>query len=224
MSLPLSETSNHSDLNLSMSRRTLLVAGGLAAVALALPAFPARADFGYGDVKTLRFLEEVARLQADFFQKAAMSAPADALPEREANTINLIARQDAEVMRWFGSARAKYGVSAFDGPSTLNQASSRPLPNYRFSGEPFQNRDRIMARAIEIKTLALGAFHGAVGSSKDPKLIQAFAALGGVQGRHLAMLSELSGQTPFVAFESALSGADVAAQLAPYGFNAEVLG
>ena len=210
--------------DLTLSRRALLTAGAVAAVVLSLPALPARADFGYGDIQTLRFLEEVSRLQADFFQKAAISAPAEALPEHDSNTINLLARQDAEVARWFGAARGKYGVSAFDGPASPNQASSRPIPEYRFLGDSFSNRDRILARAIEIKTLAVGAFHGAVGKARDPKLVQAFAALGGVQGRHLAMLSELTGKDPFVAFEKALSGAEVATKLAGYGFNAEVLG
>lgn len=208
----------------TLSRRTLLAAGAVAAAILALPALPARADFAYGDVKTLRFLEEIARLQADFFQKAAISAPADALPERESNALNLLARQDSEVMRWFAAARGKYGVSAFDGPTTLNQASSRPLPNYRFNGETFKNRDTVLTRALEIKTLAVGAFHGAVGEATDPKLVQAFAALGGVQGRHLALLNDIAGQPPFTPFEAALSVAEVATKLAPYGFNSEVIG
>jgi hypothetical protein len=115
-------------------------------------------------------------------------------------------------------------VSAFDGPTTLNQASSRPIPSYRFIGETFKDRASIMARAIELKTLAVGAFHGAVGDSKDPGIIQAFAALGGVQGRHLAMLSEFTGQSPFVPFEAALENVEVANRLAQFGFNREVLG
>lgn len=222
--MPQHPTETHSDFTPALSRRAVLAAGALAAVALTLPAFPARADFNYGDVKTLRLLEEVARLQANFFLKAVMSAPADALAERESSALSLLARQDSELVRWFGSARGKFGLSAFDGPSTLNQASSRRLSEYRFLSETFKNRDTILARAIEIKGLAVSAFHGAVGAAKDPKLVEAFAALGGAQGRHLAMLNELSGQSPFTPFETALSLADVATKLAPYGFNAEVLG
>ncbi len=210
--------------DLAFSRRALLAAGALTALALTLPALPARADFGYGDVNTLRFLEEVARLQADFSLKAAMSAPADAFSERESNAFNLMTRQDTELINWFGSARNKYSLSAFDGPSTLNQASSRPITQYRFTGQTFKNRDRILARALEIKGLSVGAFHGAVGHAKDPKLVEAFAALGGVQGRHLALLNDFSGQPPYTPFETALSRAEVATKLAAYGFNREVLG
>lgn len=218
------ETDSDFASRLTLSRRAVLAAGAVAAVALALPAFPARADFAYGDVKTLRTLEEITRLQADFFLRAAMSTPAEALAERESNLLSLLARQDAEVVRWFGAARGKYGVSAFDGPSTLNQASSRPVASYRFPLEALEKRDSMLALATEIKTLAVGAFHGAVGAARDPKLVQAFAALGGVQGRHLAMLNEIAGQPPFTPFEAALSPVEAATKLAAYGFNAEVLG
>lgn len=210
--------------DLTLSRRALLALGAIGAAALVLPAFPARASFSYGDTKTLRFLEEVARLQADFSLRAAVSQRADALSERESSTLNLITRQDTETMRWFGSARTKNGISAFDGPATLNQASSRPIPTYLFNGETFKTRDSTLARAIEIKNLSVGAFHGAVGAARDPKLVQAFAALGGAQGRHLAMLNDLSGQPPFVPVETALSLGEVAIKLAPYGFNREVMG
>lgn len=222
--IPIETTAETEFLDLALSRRALLAAGALTALALTLPALPARAAFVYGDVTTLRFLEEIARLQADFSLKAAMSAPAAALAERESSALSLMARQDAELMNWFGSARNKYGLSAFDGPSTLNQASSRPITQYRFPGETFQNRDTVLARALEIKGLAVGAFHGAVGAAKDPKLVEAFAALGGVQGRHLALLNDFSGQPPYTPFETALSRAEVATKLADYGFNREVLG
>lgn len=220
----MSESPIEAHPDLTLSRRTLLVAGAIGAAALVLPAFPARADFNYGDTKTLRLLEEVARLQADFSLRAAVSERADALPERESNALNLITRQDSEVMRWFGSARTKNGISAFDRPSTLNQASSRPIPTYLFNSETFKTHDSTLARAIEIKGLTVGAFHGAVGIAKDPKLVQAFAAIGGAQGRHLAMLNDLSGQPPFVPVETALSLEEVATKLAPYGFNMEVMG
>ncbi len=208
----------------AMSRRTALAAGALVAVAIALPTLPARADFAYGDLKTLRFLEEIAHLEADFFLKVSMAASAEALPESERNALNLMAREDDEMARWFSVARDKYGISAFDGPSTFNQASSRPIPSYHFPLLSFESRDAILKRALEIKGLAVGSFHNAVGAAKDPKLVEAFAALGGVQGRHLAMLSELAGQSPFVPFEATASVNEVARKFAPYGFNMEVAG
>ncbi|PQV64243.1 Ferritin-like domain-containing protein [Abditibacterium utsteinense] len=207
-----------------LSRRALLGVGALVGAALCLPALPARADFGYSDVKALRLLEEIAGLEADFFAKAAISAPADGLQEPEMNAINLIARQDNELMRWFKAARGRYGISAFDKFYSLNQASSRPLPSYRFGAATSNTRAGLFSRAIEIKTVAVGAFHGAVGQADDAKLVQAFAALAGVQGRHLAMLQELNGQTPFTPLESAISLREAATKLSEYGFNAEVLG
>lgn len=224
MSHPI-ETDFPTDSDFLLSRRAVLAAGALTALALSLPALPARAaEINYSDTKALRFLQELTRLQSDFSLRAALSSPAAALPTRETDALNLIARQDNEVMRWFAAARGKYGVSAFAGPSTLNQASSRPLPQSRFNAGTFTNREQIFARALEIKGLTVGAIHGAVGAAKDPQLVQALAAIGGVQGRHLAMLSELAGQPAFVAFETPLSMREVAGKLAPYGFNTEVIG
>jgi hypothetical protein len=68
----------------------------------------------------------------------------------------------------------------------------------------------------------VGAFHGVVAQADKPEMIQAFASLAGVQGRHLAVLLELSGQNPFVATEAALSRTEVANNLAAYGFNREI--
>lgn len=207
----------------SLSRRALLGIGALTGLALSLPALPARADFGYSDIKAMRFLEEMANLEADFFARAAMSAPADGLPEREMNTFNLIARQDNELMRWFGAARGKYGISAFDKFYSLNQSASRPMTQYRFGASTSGTRAQLFARALEIKSTAVSAFHGAVGEVNDPKLVQAFAALAGGQGRHLAMLQELDGKSPFTPFESAMSLRQAANKLARYGLSAEAL-
>ncbi len=227
--LPLTASPFAADTALShsetgLSRRALLGLGIVIGAALSLPALPARADFGYSDVKAMRLLEEIARLESDFFTKAAISAPADALQEREMNALNLIARQDNELMRWFAAARGRFGIAAFDKFYSLNQASSRPLPEYRFGNTIGTTRDALFARAIEIKSVAVGAFHGAVGAANDAELVQAFAALAGVQGRHLAMLQELSGQSPYTPYEAALPLREAATKLSEYGFNAEVLG
>ncbi len=227
--LSVEDATLHSDSRpaTAFSRRALLGFGALVGAALALPALPARADlgysFGYSDLKALRALEELSRLEADFFAKTAISAPIDGLPEREMSAFYLIARQDSELMRWFGAARDRYGIRAFDDFTSLNQAASRPMPEYHFGASTSGTRAELFTRALEVKSIAVSAFHGAVGAARDPKLVQAFAALAGVQGRHLAMLQELNGKTPFVAFESAMSLRDAATKLARYGFNAEAL-
>lgn len=206
-----------------LSRRTLLKLGAIAGAALTLPALPARADFPYHDIRTLRYLEEIARLQSDFFTKAALSSPAEALEEREMNLFNLLAKQDAELKRWFLAARRRYNMGAYSTFYTPNLSTSRPIPSYRFGIGTFTSRGALYAKAIEIKETAVGAFHGAVGDANSPQMIQAFASLAGVQGRHLAMLRELAGQAPLIDFEAAISRRTAAQKFAQYGFNHEVL-
>ena len=207
-----------------LSRRTLLTLGALAGAALVLPSLPASAAVAYGDAQSMRFLEEIARIEADFFNRAALSAPADGLSERELNSFSLISRQDAELVRWFKGARRRSGLSAYSSFYTPNQSSSRPMPSYRFGADAFSNRNGLFSMAISLKETAVGAFHGVVGSAHSPELIQAFAALAGVQGRQLAVLRELAGRDPLVAYETSLSRNAVINNLEVYGFNREVLG
>jgi hypothetical protein len=201
-----------------------LAVGAVAGAALVLPALPARADFPYNDIVAMRFLEEIARLEADFFAKAANSSTADGLQEREVGVLATIARQDAELVRWFRAARGNYGLSAYSTFYTPNLSTSRPLPDYHFGAGTFNTRSGLYSTALLVKETAVGGFHGVVGEADSPKMIQAFAALAGVQGRHLAMLRELAGQNPLVPFEAALSQRVVAQRLDKYGFDREVLG
>ena len=212
-------------LNTQLSRRSLLAVGAVAAAALTLPALPARAeDFPYSDIMALRFLEEIARVEADFFNKAAGSTTAEGIQERELNAFSLIARQDAELVRWFKAARLHHKIGAFTNFYTPNQSTSRPVPTYTFGPGTFDTRSALYSTAISIKETAVGAFHGIVGEADSPKMIQAFAALAGIQGRHAAILRELSGQSPLVAFEATVSRNALAQRFEAYGFNREVLG
>lgn len=207
-----------------LSRRSLLAIGAVAGAALALPSLPVRADIPYSDIMALRFLEEVARLEADFFTKAANSVTAEGIQEREMSALSLIARQDADLVRWFKAARQRYKIGAHSTFFTPNLSTSRPMPQYRFGGGTFNTRSGLYSTAISIKETAVGAFHGVVGQADSPDMIQAFAALAGIQGRHAAMLREASGQPSLVAFEAALSRSEVGQRFDAYGFNREVLG
>lgn len=208
----------------ALSRRALLMMGAAAGVALTLPALPSRADTApYSDVRALRFLEEIARMEADFFAKVANSTPAEGLQSRESSALSLIALQDAELARWFKAARGRYKLGAADTFFSPNQAISRPLPDYRFDLNAFASREGLYDAAIGLKETAVGAFHGVVGEADSPKMIQAFASLAGVQGRHLALLREMSGRDALVAFEPALSKSVAAEKLASYGFKREAL-
>ncbi|RYG62595.1 hypothetical protein EON80_22855 [bacterium] len=221
---PVFESENSSPDGLQLTRRNLLALGAAAGIALSLPALPARAvDFTYSDAKAIRFLLEVAQLEYDFFARASVSGTAEALDERESNALAWIAKQDAELVRWCNAAFDRTNMGAASTFFTPNTSTSRPIPTYRFGLKSFEDRASLFASAISIKQIAVGAFHGVVGEAKAPDMIQAFASLAGVQGRHLGVLEELAGQNPFVVTESSLSRNEVAAQLEGYGFNREVL-
>lgn len=211
-------------LNTSLSRRRMMGAGLVAGAALLLSGRrPARA-LGGGESTNLRFLEEVARMQADFFTRVSFSPTVEGMTQREINTFSQLARQDSEQARWFKLARGRYGVRAFDSFYSLNQSSSRPPTFYRFSAQDLSTRAGLYKLAIRLKETAVGAFHGVVGEGGSPELTQAIAALAGVQNRHLAMLSEDAERAPFVAFVPALSQQEVVNRLTRHGFNTEVLG
>lgn len=211
-------------LGLSLSRRRVLSAGAVAGAALLLLGRRPAHALGGSESTSLRFLEEVERLQADFFTRVALSPTGEGLTERGASTLANIARQDSEQARWFKMARGKYGVTAFDRFYSLNQASSRPPTFYRFNSNDMATGAGLYTLAIRIKETAVGAFHGVVSEGGSPELTQAVAALAGVQNRHLAMLSEDAGRAPFAAFVPALSQQEVVGRLSRYGFNTEVLG
>ncbi|HEX8465624.1 MAG TPA: hypothetical protein VF627_13485, partial [Abditibacterium sp.] len=161
----------------NLSRRTLLTLGAVAGAVLALPALPAKAaPVSYGDAKSLRFLEEIARIEADFFARAALSAPAEGLSERELSIFSLIGRQDGELVRWFKGARRRSGMSAYSTFFTPNRSTSRPMATYRFGADAFSSRNDLFSTAISLKETSVGAFHGVVGSANAPEMIQAFAA------------------------------------------------
>jgi hypothetical protein len=214
---------DNSSLEPQFTRRALFAMGAIAGIALSLPALPVRADVAYGDAISLRFLQEVAQLEADFFARAANSSTAEGFQERELSALALIAKEDAELVRWFKAASATANMGSAWKFYTPNTSTSRPVPVYHFNLNNFETRTGLYSAAIEIKETAVGAFHGIVGQAKEADMIEAFAALAGVQGRHLAMLQELAGQNPFVTTESALSKKTVADNLASYGFNREVM-
>ena len=207
----------------SNSRRDFLMLGALVGAALVLPQLPAQAAFGYSDTKHLRFLEELQYLQTDFFTKAALSATADGLTEKEMSVFNLLAKQDAEQSRWFANARQRYGISAFNKPFTPNMSSSRLAPTYNFPASTFTSRAALYSRAIEIKEVAVSAFHGVVIRANSDDVIQSIAALAGIQNRHLAILKENAGQNPLVANVAAISPREAANSLAKYKFAPEAL-
>ena len=207
----------------SASRRGFLALTAAACgAALILGAAPARA-MNYGDQQLLRYLEEVERVQQEFFTRASLSGTSDGLAEREANTISMVAHQDAEHVSWCVLASQKFGVGATSRTGSSYMESTRPATTYSFPLKSFERRASLFLLALSLKETSVAAYHGAVARANDPEIVQAIASLAGVEGRHLAMMRELVGQDPFVTYEISLSPRQVASKLSGYGFNMEVL-
>ena len=194
------------------TRRHFLALGALAGAALvALPALPARAS---SLASELGFLQNAQFFQNQFFSRALSSGLIDPISPAEAKAVLTIAGEDGEQARWFRAARAQRALM----PARATMPSSLTEPNFRMNTN-YASREKFFASAITIKSTAVGAFHGLVGKSNEADITQAIAALAGVQNRHLAMLKEMAGLSPFDTFVEPISLQQASVTLSKFGFD-----
>ena len=199
------------------TRRNFLALTAVAgAVALVLPALPARA-INLGLASELKFLENVGFFQNQFFSRALQAGSIEAITPTEGRALTTIAREDSEQARWFRAVRAQRGLM----PGRATMPSSITDPNFKMGGT-YGSRETFFASALAIKSTTVGAFHGIVGKGGDAETVQAIAALAGVQNRHLAMLREMAGVDPFDTYVKAISLQEAGNTLSKYGFGTEV--
>ena len=203
---------------LALSRRGALALGALAGVAaLTLPRLPARA-LNMGLASQMRFLENAQYLQNQFFTRALESPALDDLTPQDTSIISTIAREDGEQARWFRAARGRGGLLSSN--STL--PASLTAPTFAISSSRYAKRDTFFESAIALKNATIGAYHGIVGAGGNPEIVQAIAALAGVQNRHVALLCELAGRDPFVTYVEPLSLQQAGSTLSKFGLGTEV--
>jgi hypothetical protein len=184
---------------------------------------PASAALHYGDIRVLRFLEEVEELQKEFFTRAALSHSAGELNGREREVINTIALQDDEHLGWFALARGQYGISKYSGFYTPNASRGRPPRVFTLPIELFTNRARLLDAAVQMKEVSVGAYQGQLRSAREPRLLQSIASLAGVEARHAAALREVSANGDPTAAATPLSAVQVMDRLREYGFRGETM-
>ncbi len=199
---------------LDSTRRHFLALGAVAgAAAILLPALPARAlDAGLG--AQLKFLEATQYFSSQFFSRALQSGSIDGISPAQGKALLTIANQDNEQARWINAVRTQRGLM----PARPNAPASLTEPNFTVAGA-YGNRAKFFDSALAIKTASVGAFHGIVGMGGQAELIQAVAALAGVQNRHLATLREMTGTDPFDTYVEGVSMRDTSKTLVKYGFN-----
>lgn len=170
------------------------------------------------DPIVINFAFELEELQVDFFERAALSRGFNELSSREQSTFNLIGMQDREQFEAIGKLRAKLGIKSGNNFESYNTESSRRPRKFRFGGA-FNSRDSLMKTAIEIKSLAVASYHGAV-THVDRGNLTLAAAIAGTDGRHLSVLREMAGLDPVpTSFEEAISPQVTGRKLSKYGFN-----
>ena len=216
-----------------MSRRMFLaVSGGLVAgVSVASLSggllSPARADildtvnklFNLDPV-VLNFAHEMEELQADFFERALRSALFNDMTPRERDILVEVATQDRahfDLLDMELKARHAKGGGAFVTPNM--SATQRPR-RFQFDRQAVRSRDGLFAQAVSLKEDAVSAYHGAVHLIHDGFLLTPAAAIAGVDGRHLAVLREISGLDPVpYSFENQISAQTIGKRLGRYGFR-----
>jgi len=202
------------------SRRSAILTGAaICGAALLWRPGAAQASLHYSDINILRFLEEIAEMQREFFYRAALSKGARDWSEREQEVFYTIARQDDEQSGWFDVARGQFGVAKYSGFYTPNASQSRPSRTFALPAYLFGDRARLLETAIEIKETAVGAYHGQILRAREPRLMQSLACLAGVQARHAATLHELNeANYQPEAMQESLSSRQVMGKLSDYGF------
>ena len=200
------------------STRRGFLALGVAAVgaALVLPALPARA-LDSGLASQLKFLENAQFFQHQFFSRALQSGSIDDLSPADGKMLLTIANQDSEQARWFNAVRANRGLM----PARATLPSSLTEPNFTVA-KTYGTRAKFFDSALAIKATTVGAFHGIVGRGGNAAMVQAIAALAGVQNRHLAILRAMNGADPFDTYVKAISLKEAGKTLSKYGFGTEV--
>ena len=204
---------------LDATRRKFLALGAMAgAAAVVLPALPARALGSPLDnlASQLRFLEAAQYFSSQFFSRALQSGSIDGLSPANGKALLTIANQDNEQARWINAVRLQRGIM----PNRATMPGSMTEPNFTVGGA-YGNRARFFDSALAIKTATVGAFHGVVGKGGAAEMVQAVAALAGVQNRHLAMLREMAEMDPFDTYVQGISMREASNTLSKYGFDTE---
>ena len=212
-----------------LSRRSFLVrtlcAGGVLAAGVALKPIEAQAEildflsklFDLNPV-VLNFAHEMEELQASFFERASASRAFNMLEPKQQNVIYGIAAQDRAHFEALDEI-TRLHASRNGGASRTQHSSVTRRPKMFQFGDAFSSREKLLSSAVELKECCVSAYHGAVHLA-GTDLLPPAAAIAGVDGRHLAVLREISGLDPVpFSFENQVSANIIGNKLTRYGFR-----
>jgi len=173
-------------LNPNITRRRFLgttaigaggVISGAAAIEL-LSTAPAWADAA-GDLDILNYALTLEYLEADFYAKGVAGVKFKDAHEKA--VITLIASDEAA------------HVTALT--DTISKAGGKPVakPTVKYPAGTFDKRDAFIMTAKTFEEVGVGAYLGQAGAITNPDVLQAAAAIFGVECRHAALIGRLAG-------------------------------
>ena len=83
--------------------------------------------------------------------------------------------------------------------STITSLGGTPVsaPTIRYPEGTFGDRDTFLGKAQRFEEFGVSAYHGQVANLDSVELLAAAASVAGVESRHAAILSDLTGRRPF---------------------------
>jgi hypothetical protein len=180
----------------SWSRAQFLARGAVAlagAAGLGVLAVPARAALPDNDLAYLRLLIGCELLGADFYAKAQQAKPFGA------PGLELLARAAFNEGEHY-AALADELTGAGQTPETADDV------DFTYPRATFTSVAGVTRAAVDLETLFLGAYLGALGGIQNLTLAQPLARMAACQAEHLAVFSRLLGRRSFeLSFPTALT-------------------
>ncbi len=207
-------------------RQFFALATAVGGVALAGAIYkPAQADIVatlgkifYLDPTVLNFAFAIEELQTDFFSRVSRAYGYSQLSGEERAAFSLMGSQDMAHKDILYALRDAIGAKDAGSFETLNASESR-RPRI-FTYPQLNSREQLLAAALDIKENTLFTYHGAVGLLGNKKLLSTAVAIAGIEGRHVAILSQFVGQSPVPApFEGAINATVAGNRFAKYGLK-----
>jgi Ferritin-like domain len=155
------------------------------------------AQFGEGDLGIAGYALTLEYLEADFYRQAGESG--------------MLKGQVLEVAKQFGEEEAAH-VQALE---EMIRKAGGELPDKPKGQFPLDSQDAILDLAATVENLGAAAYLGQAPRIKDKEILAAALSIHAVEGRHAAILNQVTGQeiTPDGAFAAPADAATVLDQV-----------
>lgn len=156
--------------------------------------------FGKGDLGIVGYALTLEYLEADFYKKAAASGK--------------LKGKALSVAKRFGEEEMQH-VQALEGALKKAGAKLPAKPKGKF---PLKDQASILKLAATVENLGAAAYLGQAARIKDKEILAAALAIHSVEGRHAAVLNEVTGAdiSPDGAFAVPADAATVLAKVKPF--------